>query len=98
MKATITIGIIALLCGGCSNTRQSRTDASLLHSLRPYVNEVASELDTVSSERKAVLGKIAADITTRLEAGKEANLTFICTHNSRRRPMSQIWANTAAYH
>lgn len=97
MKAIITIGIIALLCG-CSNTRQSRTDASLLPSLRPYVNEVANELDTVSSERKAVLGKIAADITTRLEAGKEANLTFICTHNSRRSHMSQIWANTAAYH
>jgi arsenate reductase len=96
MKAIITLGIIALLCVGCSNTRQSRTDASLLPSLRPYVNEVANELDTVSAERKAVLGKIAADITARLEAGKEANLTFICTHNSRRSHMSQIWAQTAA--
>jgi len=98
MRTTITIAIIALCCAGCAGTRQSQSHASLLPALTPYVNEVAAELDTVPAERKDVLGKIAADITARLEAGKAANLTFICTHNSRRSHMSQIWAQTAAYH
>jgi hypothetical protein len=43
-----------------------------------------------------VLDEIAATIAARLEAGADANLTFICTHNSRRSHMSQIWAQTAA--
>ncbi|MGC3960507.1 MAG: protein-tyrosine-phosphatase [Verrucomicrobiota bacterium] len=45
-----------------------------------------------------MLGQIATAITTRLQAGKPAYLTFICTHNSRRSHMSQIWAQTAAYY
>ena len=98
MKAIFTIGLIALCCAGCSCTRQSRSNANLLPTLRPYVNEVANELDRVSPERKIVLNEIAASIATRLEAGKPAQLTFICTHNSRRSHMSQIWAQTAAYY
>src|SRR5688572_25520082 len=96
MKAIIALVLIVLFCAGCSTTGKSRSNSNLLAPLRPYVNEVAGELNAVSSERKAVLGKIAADITAQLEAGKEANLTFICTHNSRRSHMSQIWAQTAA--
>ncbi|MBI3879567.1 MAG: protein-tyrosine-phosphatase [Verrucomicrobia bacterium] len=60
------------------------------------MNGVARELDRVHAERRAVLDAIAADITARLAAGKSAELTFICTHNSRRSHMSQIWAQTAA--
>lgn len=52
----------------------------------------------VSAERRAVLNEIASNVVAQLDAGKEANLTFICTHNSRRSHMSQIWAQTAAYY
>jgi len=52
----------------------------------------------VSSERKEVLNAIANDVAARLKAGKRADMTFICTHNSRRSHMSQIWAATAAYY
>lgn len=96
MKTIIAIGLIALCGAGCSTTRPSPSHASLLPELRPYVNEVANELDAVPAERTVVLGKIATDITAQLKAGKPANLTFICTHNSRRSHMSQIWAQTAA--
>lgn len=96
MKTIIAIGIITLGCLGCSTTRPTATKAHLLPALRPYVNEVANDLGAVPAERKIVLDKIVTDITTRLEAGQVANLTFICTHNSRRSHMSQIWAQTAA--
>jgi len=98
MKALITIGIIALYCAACSSTRQSGSNANLLSPLRPYVNEVANELEMVAAERKVVLNEIVASIASRLDARKTAELTFICTHNSRRSHMSQIWAQTAAYY
>lgn len=92
------MGIVALCCAGCSSTPPSRSSAKLLPPLRPYVNEVAKELHLVSAKRKAVLSEIAASITAQLESGKPGKLTFICTHNSRRSHMSQIWAQTAAYY
>jgi len=98
MKAAFVIALIALGFAGCSTPRQSETHANLLPELKPYVNDVANELGAVSAERREVLDKIATDVATRLEAGKRADLTFICTHNSRRSHMSQIWAATAAYY
>ena len=97
MKA-IVVSIIALCCAGCLSTREAPSNARLLPALRPYVNEVANELDKVSAERKVVLDEIAAEIAVELKAGKAVQLTFICTHNSRRSHMSQIWAQTAAYY
>src|SRR6187431_2815244 len=96
IKIVTAIGIVALLAVGCSSTCQVQSNKKMLPALRPYVAEVANELDAVPAERKVVLNKIAADITAQLQAGKAANLTFICTHNSRRSHMSQIWAQTAA--
>jgi len=98
MQAIITIIIIALCCAGCSTPPQSQPNANLLPPLRPYVKEVANELGKVSAERRVVLDEIANNIAAQLESGKEAQLTFICTHNSRRSHMSQVWAQTAAYY
>jgi len=90
MKTILAINLTTLCCAGCSTDRQARSNANLLPALRPYVKEVANEVGTVPPERKEVLNTIAADVTARLEAGKPADLTFICTHNSRRSHMSQI--------
>src|SRR5438309_1298512 len=98
MKVIIVIGISALGCAGCSTNRNSGSNANLLPALWPYVNEVANELPMVPADRRAVLGEIASNIVAQLDAGKPAQLTFICTHNSRRSHMSQIWSQTAAYY
>jgi protein-tyrosine-phosphatase len=91
-------GVLVLCCAGCSTARQSPSNANLLSALRPYVQQVVSELDVISPERKVVLDVIATNIAGRLQSGKTAQLTFICSHNSRRSHMSQIWAQTAAYY
>lgn len=98
MKAIISSWILALCCVGYAGTRQSQPGEHLLPALRPYVDRVANDLGVITAERKVVLDQIAAKITAQLDAGKEARLTFICTHNSRRSHMSQIWAQTAAYY
>lgn len=54
--------------------------------------------DTISEERKAVLRPLTEYIQRKIDAGQTVRLNFICTHNSRRSHLSQIWAQTMAYH
>lgn len=68
----------------------------LYPALQSYVSERTAEFDQIPAERKEQLGKLAAYVSERVEAGKPVRLTFICTHNSRRSHLSQIWAATAA--
>jgi hypothetical protein len=99
MKTLILLSaIVALGCVSCSTSRPAGSSANLLPALKPYVNEVAGELSLVSADRREILGSVASNIVAQLEAGKPAQLTFICTHNSRRSHMSQIWSQTAAYY
>lgn len=52
--------------------------------------------ESIPSDRKAELAKVAAYIRDCLSKVGVAKLTFICTHNSRRSHLSQIWAQVAA--
>jgi len=69
----------------------------LIEPLRPYVSEVVDHLNDITLERKEILDLIAADVSKRIHSDKgEAWLIYICTHNSRRSHMAQLWARTAA--
>jgi arsenate reductase len=52
----------------------------------------------VSEERKEVLNPLIDYIQNKVNANVEILLNFICTHNSRRSHLSQIWAQTMAFH
>ncbi len=97
-KALLSFGLIAVLCPACSSPPRAEANAHLLPALQPYVKQVAHEVNQVPPERRLVLDAIATNIVGQLDAGKKVRLTFICTHNSRRSHMSQIWAQTAAYY
>jgi arsenate reductase len=68
--------------------------------VRDYVSQRMGEFDQISDERKLQLNAIASYVRTQTTAGRPAKLTFICTHNSRRSHMGQIWSAVAAsfYH
>lgn len=53
-------------------------------------------IDTITPERKEVLQPLVDFIQAKVIAKKEVRLNFICTHNSRRSHLSQVWAQTAA--
>jgi len=55
-------------------------------------------VDTVTSERKNVLQPLIDYIKTKIADDKEIRLNFICTHNSRRSHLSQVWTQTMASH
>jgi arsenate reductase len=70
---------------------------TLYPDLASYVAAARAETDEIPVERKAGLEQIASTIRERIDAGKIARLTFICSHNSRRSQMAQILAQTAAH-
>lgn len=55
--------------------------------------------DGISTERKELLLQLTAYIQNKINHKQPINLNFICTHNSRRSHLSQVWAQTlAAYY
>lgn len=64
------------------------------------LNELIEALDisSISKERKAILNELRGFIQNKKDDQKPVNLNFICTHNSRRSHLSQIWAQTMANH
>lgn len=62
-------------------------------------NEVRSfQFETISPERKAILLPLIDFIQEKVNNEQNIRLNFICTHNSRRSHLSQVWAQTAAAH
>lgn len=55
-------------------------------------------ISSISEERKTVLQPLADYIQRKVRENQTIRLNFICTHNSRRSHLSQIWAQTVAYH
>ena len=53
---------------------------------------------SVPNERKEILNPLIEYIQNKVNANQEIRLNFICTHNSRRSHLSQIWAQTMAFH
>lgn len=53
---------------------------------------------TISVERKAILQPLTEFIQSKVSSHQEIRINFICTHNSRRSHLSQVWAQTLAYH
>lgn len=79
-------------------TVQPPMDRTLHPDLQRYVDErVVPAIATIPGERKESLDLLVAFVKERKAAGATADLTFICTHNSRRSHLSQLWAATAAW-
>lgn len=70
---------------------------TLLPDLQAYVAKAAQLTADLSSERTEKLGVLANYIAKQKEEGAPIQLNFICTHNSRRSHLGQLWAAVAAH-
>ena len=70
----------------------------ILESLNQYIAPNVLVYSHISESRKELLDEITEYIFEKVRENRPVNLTFICTHNSRRSLMSQLWAQVAAYH
>ena len=68
--------------------------------LFPEIEKVIRTLDfkSITSERKIILQPLINFIQNKVNKQQEIRLNLICTHNSRRSHLSQVWAQTAAAH
>ncbi len=69
---------------------------AILAGLQSYVEEALTQFDQLPEQRKEILIALAEYVDFAMRNEREPNLLFICTHNSRRSHLGQIWARTAA--
>jgi arsenate reductase len=62
------------------------------------IQSIIDQLDTktILDDRKAVLKTLIDYVQSKVNQQEPVRLNFICTHNSRRSHLSQIWAQVAA--
>lgn len=64
--------------------------------IEDQINKLNTE--TFSIERKETLLPLIEFIHTKVNTKQKIRINFICTHNSRRSHLSQIWAQALAFH
>jgi arsenate reductase len=55
-------------------------------------------IETISKERKDVLQAFIDVLKDKAKKREDIRINFICTHNSRRSHLSQVWAQTMAHY
>lgn len=68
--------------------------STLFSEIVAFIQELNPQ--TISDERKAVLQPLSDFIQSKVSNQQEIRINFICTHNSRRSHLSQVWAQTMA--
>lgn len=70
--------------------------AQVLPALKAYGDSLVAGFANIPHERRKQLEKLALYIRTQQRAGTVAKVTYICTHNSRRSHMGQLFSTLAA--
>jgi arsenate reductase len=78
------------------NTITEIKQPTMFPALQSYMDSLVTEFYLIPAERKAELKQLAAFIKAQKDSALPVELTFICTHNSRRSHLGQIWAAAAA--
>ncbi|MDW7695151.1 protein-tyrosine-phosphatase [Flammeovirgaceae bacterium SG7u.111] len=89
---SVTSLFILLMIRGNANGQQ------LNKSLNTYINDLEKTTVEISKERKEVLNNISETIISKLDQTSSSSLLFVCTQNSRRSQLAQIWLQTAFYY
>lgn len=70
----------------------------MYQSLEKYIKKIEAEIPGIPEDRREKLHEVAEYIKKSHGEDESAKLTFICTHNSRRSTLSQIWAAVFAHY
>tara|TARA_R110002049_G_scaffold260614_1_gene436521 strand:- start:81 stop:743 length:663 start_codon:yes stop_codon:yes gene_type:complete len=74
--------------------KMTTTKPTLFSQIEKLIKELNPQ--SISDERKAILQPLADFIQSKASNHQEIRINFICTHNSRRSHLSQVWAQTMA--
>lgn len=68
----------------------------LYPTLETRIQSLTQNFSAISKERRSILEKLTDFIVEKLSRGEKIELIYICTHNSRRSHISQVWTEVAA--
>jgi protein-tyrosine-phosphatase len=107
----LAITIASITISACGNSSDSAKENSSSDSLsvdtlnwgfstkmQLFVDSISQHLEGIDSSRKQELNILADYIQESLQKDTTVQLTYICTHNSRRSHMAQLWAAVAAHY
>jgi arsenate reductase (thioredoxin) len=72
--------------------------ATLPTSITEMIHQLEQEQDQIPAQRQQELAQLAAILRESLSRFGQARITVICTHNSRRSQLGQLWLKAAALH
>ena len=72
--------------------------SSLLPALRETAEKLIKTFREIPDGRRELLEQFASLISENIKRGMNTDLNFICTHNSRRSQIGQLWAQAAAHY
>ncbi len=70
----------------------------MFSSLQSKIDKLTKEFDQIPAQRKETLFELTQFVQGKIKTGLPVYLNFICTHNSRRSHLSQLWAQAAAHY
>lgn len=68
----------------------------MFNAIKERCEALSRNFKEIPSERKQLLEKIATYIDGKRTVNEAVNLVYVCTHNSRRSHLGQVWAAVAA--
>jgi len=71
---------------------------TVLPTLQKTIQKLIGEFQLIREDRKPIIHDLTNFIKQKSRDGEKIKLNFICTHNSRRSHISQLWAQTAAHY
>jgi arsenate reductase len=69
----------------------------MISALQATIDQLIKEFDQISTDRREALLELTKFVQDKTDTHKPTYLNFICTHNSRRSHLSQLWAQAAAH-
>ena len=70
----------------------------ILPNLHTAIENLVQQFEQIPSERKSIIHQLTEFIQQGRNDKRPVYVNFICTHNSRRSHLAQIWAQAAAYY
>lgn len=68
--------------------------------IKDHCDQLVEKFDLIPEDRKKILNTLTSYVQTKFDSNQPIQLLFVCTHNSRRSHLGQVWSAVAAayYH
>ena len=97
-RFTVLAVVVSLVLESSAMAEKRKDDIRLLMSLESFVEQAIEEKNEIAEARCQELDQLARESASWLKKQGTVELVFVCTHNSRRSQMAQVWAQVASAH